>query len=115
MTLVRGNHDDRAGDPPPEAGIDVVQEPWLLGPFACCHHPRPDGDRHPTHFILAGHLHPCVVLGGRAHDGLRLVQLADETRRALIGNDLEAFGEILKQDFDKYARIVKEAGIKPQQ
>jgi len=27
----------------------------------------------------------------------------------------EAFGEILKQDFDKYARIVREAGIKPQQ
>jgi uncharacterized protein len=40
MTLVRGNHDDRAGDPPPEAGIEVVDEPWLLGPFACCHHPQ---------------------------------------------------------------------------
>lgn len=27
----------------------------------------------------------------------------------------EAFGEVLKDDFAKYARIVKEAGIKPQQ
>ena len=44
MTLVRGNHDDRAGDPPADARIDVVDEPWLLGPFACCHHPRPPGE-----------------------------------------------------------------------
>jgi D-glycero-alpha-D-manno-heptose-7-phosphate kinase len=29
----------------------------------------------------------------------RLVQLADETRRALIGNDLEAFGEILHESW----------------
>ena len=70
LVLVRGNHDDRAGDPPPETGIDVVNEPWLLGPFACCHHPRPDGDRHPTHFILAGHLHPVVHLSGRARDAM---------------------------------------------
>ena len=88
MTLVRGNHDDRAGDPPPEAGIEVVDEPWLLGPFACCHPPRPDGDRHPTHFILAGHLHPVVHLSGRARDALRLPCFVSEPGQAL----LPAFG-----------------------
>lgn len=88
MTLVRGNHDDRAGDPPPEAGIEVVDEPWLLGPFACCHHPRPDGDRHPTHFILAGHLHPVIHLSGRARDALRLPCFVSEPGQAL----LPAFG-----------------------
>lgn len=54
------------GDPPPEARIAVVDEPWLLGPFACCHHPRPPGERHPTHFVLAGHLHPVCQLSGHA-------------------------------------------------
>jgi hypothetical protein len=33
-------------------GIEVVNEPFLLGPFACCHHPQ----SHATHFVLAGHL-----------------------------------------------------------
>ena len=53
-TLVRGNHDSRAGDPPASLRIAVVDEPHLIGPFAACHHPQ----MHPTHFVLAGHLHP---------------------------------------------------------
>ena len=31
MTLVRGNHDDRAGDPVPQWAIRVVDEPLVLG------------------------------------------------------------------------------------
>ncbi len=84
MTLVRGNHDDRAGDPPPEAGIEVVDEPWLLGPFACCHHPQ----SHPTHHVLAGHLHPVCRLQGPARDALRLPCFVSEPRQAI----LPAFG-----------------------
>lgn len=68
LTLVRGNHDDRAGDPPPTLGFDVVDEPLQLGGFALCHHPRPV----PGAYVLAGHLHPCVSVGGRALDRLRL-------------------------------------------
>lgn len=68
VTLVRGNHDDRAGDPPADLGFRSVDEPWRLGPFALCHHPQPV----PGAYALAGHLHPCVSLGGRAHDRLRL-------------------------------------------
>ncbi len=68
LTLVRGNHDDRAGDPPPHLRIDAVDEPLALGGLRLCHHPRPqDGG-----YVLAGHLHPCITLGGRAHDQLRL-------------------------------------------
>ena len=37
MTLVRGNHDSRAGDPPASLRIEVVDEPYLQGPFARCH------------------------------------------------------------------------------
>lgn len=68
MTLVRGNHDARAGDPPSDLGIDVVDESWTVGPFSMRHHPEPC-DRG---YVLAGHLHPGYRLGGRAGDGVRL-------------------------------------------
>lgn len=84
ITLVRGNHDNRAGDPPAETGIAVVNEPWLLGPFACCHHPQ----RHPSHFVLAGHLHPVCRLSGPARDGLRLPCFVSGADHAI----LPAFG-----------------------
>jgi DNA ligase-associated metallophosphoesterase len=68
VVLVRGNHDDRAGDPPAVLRIDVVDEPFVDGPFACCHHPAPRAEG----YVLAGHLHPSVRLSGRGHDRLRL-------------------------------------------
>ena len=68
LTLVRGNHDDRAGDPPAILDIQAFDEPLMHRGLALCHHPRPiDGA-----FVLAGHLHPCVSIGGRAHDWHRL-------------------------------------------
>ncbi len=68
ITLVRGNHDDRAGDPPADLKIQVVNEPLPLGPFALCHHPQPV----PGAYVLAGHWHPCITLHGRARQRLRL-------------------------------------------
>ena len=68
LTLVRGNHDDRAGDPPARFGIDVVDEPYELGPFALCHHPNAVTGR----YVVAGHWHPCISVGGRAFERLRL-------------------------------------------
>ncbi|MEO7055726.1 MAG: ligase-associated DNA damage response endonuclease PdeM [Caldimonas sp.] len=68
LVLVRGNHDDRAGDPPRHLRIEVVDEPLMDAGFALCHHPRPRRGA----YVLAGHLHPCVHLGGRAYDHLRL-------------------------------------------
>ena len=85
MTLVRGNHDNRAGDPPELLNIKLVNEPWLLGPFACCHHPQ----LHSTHFVLAGHVHPSCKLYGPGRDSLRLPCFMKEERQAL----LPAFGE----------------------
>jgi uncharacterized protein len=68
MTLIRGNHDDRAGDPPPALRFMVVNEPFLLGSLALCHHPQAVAQ----HYALAGHWHPCITLHGKAKERLRL-------------------------------------------
>lgn len=68
VVLVRGNHDSHAGDPPSALGIGVVDEPWRLGPFAGCHYPQ----EAPACHVLAGHVHPAVVLRGPGRDALRL-------------------------------------------
>lgn len=67
LTLVRGNHDSHAGDPPPDLAMDVVDEPCRIGPFAFCHHPQRCNDA----YVLAGHLHPVYRLAA-AGDALRL-------------------------------------------
>ncbi len=68
LVLVRGNHDDRAGDPPSRLGMRVVDEPFLRDGFALCHHPDPVAGQ----YVLAGHLHPCLHVGVRRWDQLRL-------------------------------------------
>ncbi len=68
LSLVRGNHDDRAGDPPGHLRIDVVDEPLALGGLARCHHPQEVAGA----YVLAGHVHPCVKMAGRGRDRLRL-------------------------------------------
>jgi len=67
LTLVRGNHDLHAGDPAAALGIELVDEPHAIGPFAFCHHPGVDAPG----YGLAGHVHPVYVLATR-FDALRL-------------------------------------------
>lgn len=85
LTLVRGNHDSRAGDPPAALGIEVVDEPHRIGPFACCHHPQ----THPGLFVLAGHVHPVCGLSGPGRDRMRLPCFVQDGEQAI----LPAFGE----------------------
>lgn len=89
VVLVRGNHDDRAGDPPASLGFVVLDEPLVLGPFSLCHHPRPV----PGSYVLAGHWHPCIRIAGRAFDRLRLpcFWLGDDSGPHGVGV-LPAFG-----------------------
>jgi DNA ligase-associated metallophosphoesterase len=68
VVLVEGNHDLKAGAPPPDLGIDVRPEPWRVDGMALCHHPQVVPGAH----ALAGHLHPVVRIGGRADDSVRL-------------------------------------------
>lgn len=90
LALVRGNHDDRAGDPPPDLSIEVVDEPLPLGAFALCHHPRPVAGR----YVLAGHWHPCIGVGGRAFQRLRLpcFWFGDDAQPRRAVGVLPAFG-----------------------
>ena len=85
MRLVRGNHDKRAGDPPSSVGIECLDGPVLVPPFALAHHPT----RVAGAYVLAGHVHPCAVLVGRGRQRERLPCF-------LLGRDtgvLPAFGE----------------------
>lgn len=68
MTLVRGNHDDRAGDPPGEWAMRCVNPGEALGPFALVHEPAPVRGG----YALSGHIHPAVRLSERGGQSVRL-------------------------------------------
>jgi len=85
LILVRGNHDIKAGDPPPSLEVEVVNEPYLLGNIALQHIPSP----HATHHVVAGHVHPTFRLQGRGRQSLRLPCFHHEPALTL----LPAFGD----------------------
>lgn len=68
MTLVRGNHDARAGDPPRELEIHCETGPLVHGSFVLDHHPRRSADG----YVLCGHIHPAVMLTGLGRQQSRL-------------------------------------------
>jgi DNA ligase-associated metallophosphoesterase len=68
VTLVRGNHDRGAGDPPSEWRFTCVNEPFPVAPFVFRHHPHDSSDG----YVLAGHLHPAVQLRGAGRQHMRL-------------------------------------------
>ncbi|MEK8049952.1 ligase-associated DNA damage response endonuclease PdeM [Ideonella sp. DXS22W] len=68
LTLVRGNHDAHAGDPPPGLRVTAVDGPLRRGPWALVHAPQAVAGA----YALAGHVHPGVVLAGRGRQTLRL-------------------------------------------
>jgi DNA ligase-associated metallophosphoesterase len=85
MLLLRGNHDQRAGDPPAALDIEVVDGPLACGAYMLTHEPAP----HARAYVLAGHVHPCVVVSGRGFDRLRLPCFHFGTRVGV----LPAFGD----------------------
>ena len=60
VQIVRGNHDRHAGDAPDALRFEAVEEPFPDAPFLLKHFPDPE----PGGYVLAGHLHPAVVLRG---------------------------------------------------
>ena len=67
MTLVRGNHDVKAGDPPEAWSMRCIDAGEVEGPFVLNHEPGPVVGG----YALAGHVHPAVRLTGGG-DSLRL-------------------------------------------
>ena len=66
--LIRGNHDKRAGDPPAKLQIEVVNEPFLLAPFAFQHSPV----KLESYHVIAGHSHPSFQLQSKGHQKIRM-------------------------------------------
>ncbi len=60
ILLVRGNHDQRAGDPPEELGIRCVDAPFAEPPFVYRHFPHESREG----YVLSGHIHPAIKLYG---------------------------------------------------
>jgi DNA ligase-associated metallophosphoesterase len=86
ILLVRGNHDQHAGDPPSDWMIECVNEPFALPPFALRHYPYSSM----SGYTLAGHLHPAVRLA-KGKDTLKLPSF-------VFGEDvaiLPAFGSFI--------------------
>ncbi len=68
LTLVRGNHDRHAGDPPGDLRINCVSAPAFIPPFVLRHEPAESVDG----YTLSGHLHPGIVLTGPGLQRARL-------------------------------------------
>lgn len=87
MTLIRGNHDDRAGDPPADLGIEVVDEPFLFESIGCCHDDQAAStalSATGARFAMSGHLHPVTILQGKARERLRLACFVVGDKRLVL-------------------------------
>jgi DNA ligase-associated metallophosphoesterase len=68
LTIVRGNHDKKAGDPPEAWSVRCIEAGERLGPFVLNHEP---GAARGGGYALAGHIHPAVRLSA-CGESLRL-------------------------------------------
>jgi DNA ligase-associated metallophosphoesterase len=68
LTLVRGNHDRKAGDPPAAWDMGCIEAGETLGPFVLNHEPGAARGG----YALAGHIHPAVRLSASGEKSLRL-------------------------------------------
>ena len=68
LTLIRGNHDRKAGDPPAEWGVRCVEAGESEAPFVFNHEPGPSR----AGYALSGHIHPAVRLSGPGEKSVRL-------------------------------------------
>ncbi|WP_205847388.1 ligase-associated DNA damage response endonuclease PdeM [Planctopirus hydrillae] len=68
IELIQGNHDLQAGLPLADWKIVIARPPVIELPFVWQHEPQP----HAEGFVLAGHIHPSIVLKGLARQTLRL-------------------------------------------
>jgi DNA ligase-associated metallophosphoesterase len=68
LTMIRGNHDKKAGDPPAEWDMRCVEAGEAAAPFVFNHEPGPSV----CGYALSGHIHPAVRLSAAGERSLRL-------------------------------------------
>jgi uncharacterized protein len=68
LTIVRGNHDKKAGDPPAAWGVRCIEAGERVGPFVLNHEPGASRGG----YALSGHIHPAVRLSACGEKSLRL-------------------------------------------
>ena len=109
LTLVRGNHDLHAGDPPDSLCIEMVNEPHEIDGFCFCHHP----DLASSCYVLAGHVHPVYRLR-TASDTLRLpCFLIGPTRMILPSFGAFTGGYAIAPASDEKIYVVAEQSVFP--
>jgi len=69
LTLVRGNHDRKAGDPPDSWKVRCIEAGERRGAFVLNHEP---GAARGGGYALAGHIHPAVRLSAAGEKPVRL-------------------------------------------
>jgi DNA ligase-associated metallophosphoesterase len=79
ITVVRGNHDAHAGDPPVEWRVEAVAEPLAVAPFVLVHDPA----REALGYALGGHVHPGVRIAAGG-DSVRLPCFVLGRHRAIL-------------------------------
>lgn len=79
VTLIRGNHDLRAGEPPEHWGLCPVNGPVREPPFFFSHEPVDTAGP-----LFCGHIHPAVTLEDEAGGRLRLPCFWFGTARAVL-------------------------------
>lgn len=103
ITLVRGNHDKRAGDPPAELGFDCVDAPYVVGPFVFAHHPIASD----AGYVIAGHVHPGIRLHGpaRQHERLPCFVFGAESAILPAFGDFTGLGDIDPEQWERIYAI----------
>jgi DNA ligase-associated metallophosphoesterase len=109
IVLVRGNHDRRAGDPPPDLRITCVDAPFPAPPFLFAHHPVENDDG----YVIAGHVHPAIRLSGRARQSARLPCFFIGKHLAILPafGDFTGVADVDPTDEDRVFAIVEEEVI----
>lgn len=87
--LIRGNHDLLSFEAYERYNVTVYEKALLEAPFLLTHHPLDHFDHVPPgYYVLAGHVHPAVLVKGKAYQSLRVSCFYFGERQGL----LPAFG-----------------------
>jgi DNA ligase-associated metallophosphoesterase len=70
MEIVLGNHDRLSMKCYDDAFLSIHKKETSLFPFTFSHHPKETFRR--NEFVISGHVHPVIVLEGRANERMRL-------------------------------------------